>query len=209
MDKQIFKNYAFWLILLANLLLIIDYQTHWVTAMMIIIAYWLQSVIIGFFHFLRILLLKQFNTENFTLNGEAVSPNSKINIGMAFFFAVHYGIFHVALLLFTPFIFMNLKEKDKTDSYISQLSFIPIQYLYHIALIFFFVSQLLLFFKHLRMDKINPPNIGTMMFTPYPRIIPFFLSVLAGAHINGGSAFLIFLIVKLIVDLIMFILKKV
>ena len=207
-NTQILKSPSFWFILLGNILLIIDYQRSWLSAMTVVFVYWVQSVIIGVFHFLRMLLLKRMNTEGFTINGEAVNPQSKANIGMALFFAVHYGFFHLGLLLFIPMLVINM---DKIDTSLPPTSafFIPVQYLYYAILIFFFISQLLLFIRHLKNDRINPPNIGTMMFTPYPRIIPFHVAVVLGAYIGGGSSFILFLILKLVVDIVMFIWKKV
>jgi hypothetical protein len=203
-----FKSPALWFILIGNILLIIDYQRSWLSAMMVVMVYWTQSIIIGVFHFLRMLLLKNFSTEGFTVNGEAVSPQSKANIGMALFFAVHYGIFHLAFLFFTPSIFMNMDKIDTTLPAVPAY-FIPVRYIYYSVLLFFFVSQLLLFIRHLKDDKINPKNIGSMMFTPYLRVIPFHLAVIVGAHIGGGSAFLFFLILKLIIDVVFFAIKKI
>ena len=36
--------------------------------------YWGQSVVIGFFNWRRILSLRQFSTENFTMNDQPVDP---------------------------------------------------------------------------------------------------------------------------------------
>jgi len=49
------------------------------------------------------------------------------------------------------------------------------------------------------------PNIGTMMFFPYLRIIPMHLTIIFGSDYAKGSsgALILFLVLKTIADLIM------
>ena len=63
-------------------------------------TYWIQSVIIGLFNFLRILSLKKFSTENFTINNQPALLSSKTKFFTAFFFAFHYGFFHFIYAIF-------------------------------------------------------------------------------------------------------------
>ena len=64
------------------------------------IIYWGQSIIIGFYNFIKILNLKNFTTENFKINGQTVEPNNATKYKTAIFFVFHYGLFHVAYLSF-------------------------------------------------------------------------------------------------------------
>ena len=41
---------------------------------------------------------------------------------------------------------------------------------------------------HLR----GKPNLGTLMFTPYLRVVPMHLAILVGAALQGGIALLVF-----------------
>ncbi len=49
------------------------------------------------------------------------------------------------------------------------------------------------------------PNIGTIMFFPYARVIPMHLTIVIGGHFTKGSqgALILFLALKTIADLIM------
>lgn len=82
-------------------------------------VYWMQSVVIGFFQFLRILSLKKFSTENFSINNQPASPTTQTKTFTAFFFTFHYGFFHFiyAIFLFNlfkpdhpfDFVYLNLR----------------------------------------------------------------------------------------------------
>ena len=60
--------------------------------------YWFQSIIIGFFNFIRILQLKEFSTEGFRINGRPAQPTQGTKIFTAFFFLFHFGFFHFSYL---------------------------------------------------------------------------------------------------------------
>lgn len=67
---------------------------------LVIWPYWIQSVIIGWYARKRMLALKKFSTEGFTSNDQPVPENEKGKRSTASFFVMHYGIFHLAYLLF-------------------------------------------------------------------------------------------------------------
>ena len=54
-------------------------------------------------------------------------------------------------------------------------------------------------------DSQRVPNIGTLMFFPYARIVPMHLTILLAASLGGNSitALLVFLALKTIADVIM------
>ena len=56
--------------------------------------YWSQSLIIGFFTFIKILRLKKFNKK------ELKAPKALNKIGVGISFLIHYGIFHLGYLFF-------------------------------------------------------------------------------------------------------------
>ena len=51
--------------------------------------YWGQSIIIGLFSVLKILDLKRFSTEGFTMNGRTVGETPQTKRQVAVFFALH------------------------------------------------------------------------------------------------------------------------
>jgi hypothetical protein len=66
----------------------------------IMLVYWFQSIIIGFFNFIRILQLEEFSTKGLNINGRPAQPTQGTKNYIAFFFLAHYGIFHFGYLNF-------------------------------------------------------------------------------------------------------------
>lgn len=65
------------ILLVSNLIVIIlAVIQKWDTST-VLWVYWMQSIIIGFFQFLRILSLKKFSTENFKINNQPASPTTQ------------------------------------------------------------------------------------------------------------------------------------
>src|SRR3989344_8366463 len=147
----------------------------------------MQSVIIGFFQFLRILSLKKFSTENFTINNRPVPSTLRTKTFTAFFFVFHYGFFH---FIYAIFIY-NLFTKQPLDfKYLLLGGFI------------FFLNHSFSFYHNKLIDETKTQNIGQLMFSPYGRIIPMHLIIIIGS-ILGQSALIIFLLLKTLADLIM------
>lgn len=154
-------------------------------------VYWMQSIIIGFFQFLRILSLKKFSTENFKINNKPVPPTIQTKIFTAFFFLFHYGFFH---FIYSIFLF-NFFTNNSLD-----LGFI------FMGGLIFFINHAFSFYQHRIIDEQKTQNIGTLMFSPYARIIPMHLIIIFGA-ILGQSTLIIFLLLKTLLDLICHIVK--
>lgn len=155
-------------------------------------VYWMQSIIIGFFQFLRILSLRNFSTEKFIINGHPALPTPKTKTFTAFFFAFHYGFFH---FIYAIFLF-NLFKSDHPFDF---------GYLLLGGLVFF-INHLFSYFQNRIIDEQKIQNIGTLMFTPYTRIVPMHLIIIFGA-ILGQSTLIVFLLLKTIADLVMHIVK--
>ena len=53
-----------------------------------------------------------------------------------------------------------------------------------------------------RGDLRGRPNLGTLMFTPYLRVLPMHLSILIGAALGGGTGLLVlFTVLKTVSDI--------
>lgn len=155
-------------------------------------VYWMQSIIIGFFQFLRILNLKNFSTENFIINDQPAQPTYSTKLYTAFFFLFHYGFFH---FIYAIFIFNFFKSNLPFD----------FTYLFLGGLVFF-INHTFSYFHNSLQDEQKTQNIGALMFAPYARIIPMHLIIIFGA-ILGQASLIIFLVLKTLVDLFMHILK--
>lgn len=150
--------------------------------------YWMQSIIIGFFQFLRILSLKSFSTENFKINNQSVLPTTQTKTFTAFFFMFHYGFFHFIYAIFLFNFFTSSQASDFANLFLGGT--------------IFFINHLFSYYHNKIIDEQKTQNIGQLMFTPYTRIIPMHLIIVFGA-ILGQSALIIFLFLKTLADLAM------
>ncbi len=151
--------------------------------------YWGQSVIIGLANFVRILNLKQFSTKGMYVNGKSVKANTKTKRHTAFFFLCHYGFFHLMYFLFLGSMAGLTREHV-----------VPVI----LCVALFLVNHSFSLFYNLKRDLARKPNIGTVMFFPYARIIPLHLTIIFGSFlVKGMGGMILFLSLKTLADLIM------
>ena len=87
-------------LVISNCIVILFALFEKINASEIIWLYWAQSVFIGIFAFLKIRSLKVFNTKNLYIKGKPAKPDEKTKQHLSWFFAFHYGLFHIAYLIF-------------------------------------------------------------------------------------------------------------
>ena len=157
----------------------------------LMLVYWSQSVIIGYYSFRRMMDLKTFSTKGVRMNDQKVDPTEKTKKSMAWFFVVHYGFFH---LMYFLFIVVDPAEPFELN-----------WFFFWVCVAAFFVNHGYSYRTHRDLDAERVPNIGTIMLFPYARIIPMHLTILAGGWITGASTFalLIFLGLKTAADVVM------
>lgn len=178
-------------LLVSNLIVIIlSVVQNWEVSE-VLWVYWMQSIIIGFFQFLRILSLKKFSTENFTINNRPAPPTLKTKVFTAFFFMFHYGFFH---FIYAIFLFSLFTNQPFNFRYLILGSFI------------FFLNHTFSFYHNRVVDQQRVQNIGSLLFAPYARIIPMHLVIVFGA-ILGQSTLVVFLLLKTLADLLMHTIK--
>ncbi len=154
--------------------------------------YWIQSVVIGYYSRKRILALGRFSTEGFKMNGQPASPTPATQRSVANFFALHYGFFHFGYLMFL------IKQ-------------VPLVHWWDIAGSLalgcsFAWNHRLSFQQNVAADRQGTPNIGTLMFLPYVRIVPMHFTILFGGTVTGGggpAAALVFGALKTAADVLM------
>lgn len=138
--------------------------------------YWCQSVIIGVASAARILSLDRFSTENFRINDRAVAPTAGVKIQTAVFFVVHYGFFHVVYLVFL--------FADSDAALAVNLGFAA-------CVVLFALNHAWSYRYNVAQDRRGTPNIGTLMFTPYLRIVPMHLTIIAGGALGTSTVTLV------------------
>lgn len=179
---------SFYSLLLVNLAVMIIALIRNLDFTTLFIVFWAQSVIIGLFHFIRIFNLKNFSMGKFHLNKREINPTREIRYTTAILFLALYGFIHFVYLLI----------------FIGKLNFLAY---FKVAIIvgmgLFFVNHLFSFIKNFKEDTRREQRIERVMFYPYVRIFPMNLIVVLGLVIFGTKASFIFLILKMIADLVM------
>ena len=155
--------------------------------------YWCQSVTIGVFMALRMARLRNFSTEGFTSNDKPVPETREGKMSTVKFFLFHYNFFHMAYLAF-------LIGQAPLDA--GELTWMGV------CVASFVMNHLFSFRYNVEADLKGRPNIGTMMFLPYARIVPMHLCIgLAGAtsigEAHNDGVLLLFLLLKTGADVLM------
>lgn len=187
---------SLWSLLFSNLITIFFAITENWNLPTVILVYWFQTIIIGFFNFIRILQLKKFSTEGFNINNQPAQPTQGMKIVTAFFFLFHYGFFH---LIYLSFFIKDLSPNTHQDV----LNSMELKYILLTALLFF-VNHLFSYLYNRPKDT-KKQNIGSLMFYPYARIIPMHLTITLGSLF--GNMLLFFLILKTFADILMHIIE--
>lgn len=179
------RDPSLWFLVGANAITIYFALTEGWNLGTIMWIYWIQSVMIGVFNFIRIVQLEKFTTDGIKVNGVAINANtpqaqSWTKGFFAVFFLMHYGMFHFVYLIFLivgSFIpeFGSSAPEWKEVGLVSAL---------------FFINHLFSFLFNQQRDS-HEQNIGTVMMYPYARIIPMHLTIIFGAFINALPLFLI------------------
>jgi hypothetical protein len=139
--------------------------------------YWIQSVVIGWFARKRMLGLYRFITDGFTSNDQPVPENAQGKRSTANFFTLHYGFFHLCYLIFLCAEHPLTAGWDLLVLGACAASFV--------------LSQRQTYAVQHDADLRGRPNLGTLMFTPYLRVLPMHLAILLGAALGGGAGLLV------------------
>jgi Family of unknown function (DUF6498) len=189
MLRKLFTDPSFLFLLAANFYCLYYYENKddFETVVWI---YWLQSITIGFFTFLELLTIKNYDTADFTMNDQPVTSKNK---GCsAWFFLVHYGIFH-----FVYGIFLLVKHTEGlTHPMILLIGFAG-----------FLMEGIIGFRKRKEIEPSIKVSIGTIFFLPYLRVVPMHLMILGPAFL-GWQPGTIFLVLKILADIISYIVYR-
>jgi hypothetical protein len=188
-----FSDLSIFVLIFTNIvIMIIAIKEDW-NILQLLWIYLAQNYIIGVFSFIRILSLKKFKTNGLLISGKAVNRTKKTKYQIAFFFLFHYGFFHV---IYTVLLFVI--SAGLIDGSLTIYELIPI----FVGAGVFFLNHLFSFVYNYSRDINSNKNIGSMMFTPYLRVLPMhLLPLVIGLFL--GNALLTFLVLKTVVDVIM------
>lgn len=198
MKKKIFFNPSLFLLLAVNVTTIyLALSQNW-NLMDILWIYWFQSVVIGFYNFIRIFTLDPKKFEGFRYKNQLKKPTRLTLRFLALFFAFHYGSFHlgyaVSLLL---------------TSLMGPLSLFPVKFSLNpsyilISSLFFFANHSFSFFYNNSKEKDRKYTLTRLMFFPYLRILPMQIIIPLGfltGPVDIPNKILFFLTLKTLADL--------
>ncbi|CAN5651255.1 hypothetical protein BH10BAC2_BH10BAC2_00600 [soil metagenome] len=190
MPRKIFTDPSFLFLLVANFYCLYYYENNKADFATVIWIFWLQSVTIGFFTFLELLTLKNYDAANFTMNDQPITAKNK---GCAArFFLLHYGMFH-----FVYVIFLLVKH---TDGLVHQTVLL-------IGFAGFLIEGIIGFRQRKQIEASVKVSIATIFFLPYVRIVPMHLMIL-GPAILGWQPGTMFLVLKIMADITSYILYR-
>ncbi len=165
----------------------------WLTRMSLselMLVYLIQSLIIGITSALRIINLERFSTENLRMNNQPIAEEPASKWKVALFFLFHFGGFHVIYFMFITFDQENAPGGSRLG--------------YLLCALVFAVNHGYSLVQNIRRDGRGKPNLGTMMFLPYARILPMHLTIIfGGLFFEGTGAFLLFSALKVVADVVM------
>ena len=180
---------SLWIIILSNVVSIVMAVVQNWDIGLIMWAYWAQSVIIGAINVYRILSLKEFTTDGMKQNGKPVPETMGAKAGVAGFFAMHYGFFHFIYMIFLIGLFPP--TQISTDELMMLL----------LIIFGFFSAHGFSYRYNLNKDfKHKKPNLGTIMFYPYLRIIPMHLAIIFGSMMVSTASLIFFMLLKTAAD---------
>jgi len=187
--KRVIIDPSFWILLIANILLIYNYERNPKIFTTLVWLYLGQNVLYGFFNFLDILTLKKVDTTGYEVNDDSEGKKKEFGKATAWVFLCHYGFFHVVYAIF-------LSTMNKSGPF--DWSFFK----YYLAV--FFIFQVVNFIQHKMQDKERAGNLQSMFGAPYLRIIPMHLCILVPTFLNV-SGLTVFLVLKLVADVFMYV----
>jgi hypothetical protein len=200
--KVDFNKPSTWMLIFSNVIVIFFAIVDNLSALEVLWIYWIQSVIIGLFNFIKILSLKEFSTKDFKSGGKQVQPTNATKISTGVFFLLHYGFFHFVYAMFLEG-FSEIGRTNTSGSIHNYLLFTSIV---------FFASYLIEYIQSLRNPTDEIPNLGAIMFAPYIRIIPMHMTIILGGFLGmigsllnidiNYSIIVLFVGIKTFVDLI-------
>lgn len=174
-------------IVVGNVLLMLSYAVGWISLAELMWTYWLQSVAIGVFNYRRMMGLERFTTDGLTSNNRPVPTTPEGKRSTANFFALHYGGFHLGYLVFLA------QDPPAAEAWpwlaMAAVSLVAGEWNTHQ--------------RHRETDATWSPNLGTLLFQPYLRVVPMHIAILA---VNAAGTVLLPL--KLLADVGMYLIDE-
>lgn len=173
------KDYSLWILLAANIALLVRHFFFHLPLESVVLGYWTQSVILGFFHVVRI--------AKYPVSADLSAPKPSKTFSVLFFL-FHYNAFHLVYF------------------FMIAVSF-PGGHLFNgwgFTFLSFLIAGFAEFKNNVEQDRIKPKfGLDWLFFVPYIRIVPMHLFVF-GPRLFGISYLSTFLVLKVAVDMVFY-----
>lgn len=171
------------MLLASNIYCIWYFNSHSNGFVTVVWIYWLQSVIIGFFNFVDLLTIKNYDAGDTKINGQPLTEKSRGCL--PWFFAMHFGIFHLVYMIFIA-VYLGINV-DKRFFLIGVAAFLS--------------ESLAAFIRQKNAEQQIKFDIGSIFFLPYLRVIPMHLMIMSSVFLSVQPS-VIFLVLKTIADIL-------
>ncbi len=188
--NKILTDPALWLLLGLNVFLVYRYEQTPEIFTTLIWLYWSQSILFGYFTYYTMKSSIKLNLAALKQDGGADKPAVTSDQANAWMFIMMFNFFHIVYFIFLYSLFNT--AKFDWDFYWKFLAL-------------FFVFQLISFIKYKVQKPPRPVNVTKMTSGSFLRVVPMHLCILIPAFL-GMSNLTIFLVLKVITDMIMFVL---
>lgn len=169
---------------------------HWPLALLLV-PYWVQTLVIGWYSYWRILELRQFSVEGYEIDGKPATESDETRELTAQAVLSFTGLF--SLVQAALFIGLAAHGKIASDTDLSGADIAQAG----LACLLFVFAQHVEHRRNLAADQTTRPRIGVMFARPGMRMIPMQFAVLAiWNQIAGLDVLLSFGVLKTAIDLL-------
>ena len=172
--KRILLDPLVYILLIINIGLGYAYFKKIVTSETLLFTYFFQSVVMGISYYIQMLMLSDYSVKDVTFNNKPLEKSRKTKGCFSTFFLFHYGFFHFVYLIFLS-VFIGFRGR------------VDMHFIYY-AILSFAVGEAFNIIKQQYKREKEVPNIGTLMFTPYLRILPMHFFILIGGFVGHQNS---------------------
>ena len=189
---KVYADPSVYALIAANLLAVAIARDAGLRLIDMLAIYWVQSIIIGISHAVRITSLRRFSRGRLNMP-EDLGPSLKwVVAGM---FLIHYGMIQVFFGIYV----------DITAGYY-RVEHLRAASAYWLCALLFLVNHMYSLYYNMRLDRLGQPSLHTLMFLPYARVLPFqvtgFLFGMA-PFAPDTAAWILFAVSKTVADVAM------
>jgi hypothetical protein len=162
----------------------------------ILILYWMENVVVGFFNVLKMLFCKPEGTIGWQKN--TLLWTSKV--GSIAFFCFHYGIFTLVHGMFVFALFGGFWENTESDSFFGGFFSSPIMLQLLLGAVILFVSHGISFMtNYIGKAEYTKVTVNELMGQPYGRVVILHLTIIFGGGLISFLGAPVFALILLVV----------